>query len=115
MVELPLRSLNAKPAMPGRIVASSRPSVYGCPSVRDPAIEQIVDHDTGALGPSEPEVGPLQPGEAAPPLVGDRREAAVRGVDVEPEPLPLTDVSDGGDGIHARRRGGADGGDDLVF
>jgi hypothetical protein len=58
MVELPLRSLNAKFAMPGLIVASSRPSVYGCASVRDPAIEQIVDRYQVVL---RPETSPISP------------------------------------------------------
>ena len=58
MVGLPLRSLNAKFAMLNLIVAWSRSSMHRCASVRDPAIEQIVDRYQVML---RPETSPISP------------------------------------------------------
>ena len=55
-------------------------------------------------------VRPLAAVEDEAALGQDRGRPAVGGVDVEPEPLALADVGDGGNRVDARGRGRADGG-----
>ena len=64
------------------------------------------------MGVQDQGVGALHAGERRAELVEQREEAAVRGVDVEPEPLPLGDGGDSREGIDRAGVGGARGPED---
>ena len=72
---------------------------------------QVHGHEHPLVRVDDDGVGALPAGEQVPQLGQHGRRAAVRRVHVQPEPLAVADVGDGGDRVDAGRGGRAHGGD----